>query len=171
MKHKLLLLYAWLVRILLIWCPDMPIIMRFRGRLYSLGTPKAGSNFQVSANVIIKNLENCYFGRDVYLAPNVVINAIDDIKLESEVMIGFNSVLVSGNHSNINGSFRFGKSIKAPILIEKGAWVSANCTLTAGAKLPESSLLAANSVLTKSISEKFIILGGVPAKKIGTVQN
>ena len=149
----------------------MPFLMRFRGFLYGIAMEKAGRNLQVSSSVIFKNLENCFFYDNVYLAPNVVVNAIDKVILEDEVMIGFNSVIVSGNHSALNGSFRFGKSVKTPVFVGKGAWVSANCTLTAGAKLPEGSLLAANSVLTKSISEKFVIFGGVPAKKIGTVQD
>jgi maltose O-acetyltransferase len=67
--------------------------MRFRGFLYGIAMKRCGVNLQVSSSVIFKNLENCSFGRDVYLAPNVVINAIAKIKLEDEVMVGFNSVL------------------------------------------------------------------------------
>lgn len=140
--------------------------MRFRGWLYSVGIHKCANDFQVSANVIIKNLENLEIGNNVYIAPNVVINAIDTITLNDQVMVGFNSVLVSGNHTMIDGSFRYGTSCLKPIVIGKGSWVSANCTLTAGSQLPPSSLLAANSVLGKSFTEGFSIYGGVPARKI-----
>ena len=53
MKHRLLLLYSWLVKTVLFFLPDIPLIMRFRGFLYSLGMPSCGSNFQVAHNVII----------------------------------------------------------------------------------------------------------------------
>lgn len=171
MKHKLLLLYSWFVWALTFFLPDIPLIMRFRGYLYSLAMPISGNNIQISSSVIIKNLENCYFERDVYLAPHVIINAIDNIYLEEGVMVGFNSVLVSGNHSSINNSFRFGKSIKKPIKVGAGAWVGANCTLIAGSSLPSGSVLAANSVLSKPFLSENSIYAGVPSKKIGTVGN
>ena len=166
MKHKLLLLYAWLIWLVTFFLPDIPFIMRFRGFLYGIAMKRCGENLQVSSSVIFKNLENCSFGRDVYLAPNVVINAISAVTLEDEVMIGFNSVLVSGNHSVFNNSYRFGASIKTPIFIGKGTWVGANCTLTAGASLLECNILAANSVLSKPVVGSSKVFGGVPAKLI-----
>ncbi|WP_264346299.1 acyltransferase [Rheinheimera sp. MM224] len=122
-------------------------------------------DFQVSASAILRNLENIHVGQNVYIAPNVVINAITSITLEDEVMIGFNSVLVSGNHTLVDGSYRYGKSKVKQIIIGKGSWIAANCTVIAGTKLAEGSLLAANS----SISGEFVdtgIYGGVPARKI-----
>ncbi|MCG7562524.1 hypothetical protein [Pseudoalteromonas sp. McH1-42] len=171
MKHKGLLLYTWFIRLFLGWLPDIPFIMRFRGALYSLGMPACGKNFQVSSNAIIRNLENCYFGDNVYLAPFVVVNAIDRVTLNNGVMIGFSSVLVSGNHTLQHGSFRYGKSDTKPISVLEGAWVGANCTLTAGSVLPQSSLLAANSALTKEMTEDNYIYGGVPAKPITAIKS
>ena len=73
-------------------------------------------------------------------------------------MIGFNYVLVSGNHSILNNSYRFGIFIKAPIFIDKGAWFVANFTLTACASILECNILAANSLLSKLVmgSSKFL---------------
>lgn len=58
MKHKLLLLYSWLVRTLLFFLPDMPLVMRFRGFLYGLGMAKSGKNIQVTHDAILRDLEN-----------------------------------------------------------------------------------------------------------------
>jgi len=171
MKHKFLLLYAWWIRTVLLLFPDIPFVMRFRGFLYSFGMPTSGKNFQVSANVIIKNLENFHVGKDVYLAPFVVVNAIDDIVLENEVMIGFSSILVSGNHTRIDGSFRYGKSQTSPVNIGYGSWVGANCTIVAGGNLPLGSLLAANSVISKPLRTENAIYGGVPAKLISKLES
>jgi maltose O-acetyltransferase len=139
--------------------------MRFRGWLYSFGLSSCGKNFQVSSCTIIRNLENITVGENVYLAPNVVLNAIDSVLLDDEVMVGFNSVIVSGNHTRINGSFRFGESKKSPINISKGVWIAANCTITAGTRIGKGVLIASNS----SVSGVFLdcnMIGGVPAKKI-----
>jgi acetyltransferase-like isoleucine patch superfamily enzyme len=153
--HKLLLLYTWFVRTILYFLPDQPVIMAFRGKLYSFAMKKCGNNFQVSSNTILRNLRKISVGNNVYLAPNVVVNAIDDIILEKDVMIGFNSVIVSGNHTRLNNSFRFGKSLKEKIIIKEGSWVGANCTVIAGSIIPPSSVLAANSC----IKDKYVVSG------------
>ncbi|MCL1049582.1 hypothetical protein L2755_08125 [Shewanella abyssi] len=165
MYHKFLLLYTWFVRTIFLILPDQPLVMRARGCCYSFGMKNCGKNFQASGSVILRNLGNMEFGSNVYLAPNVVINAIANVVLEDEVMIGFNSVLVSGNHSCVNGSYRFGDSLKAPILVGNGSWIGANCTVVAGASLAPSSLLAANSCLK---GENVIkgVYGGVPSRII-----
>lgn len=165
MKHKLLLIYAWFVRTLTYFLPDHPLIMRIRGGFYSVGMIRCGCDFQVSSSVILRNLENIYVGNNVYLAPNVVVNAIDKITLSDEVMVGFNTVLVSGNHSLWSSSYRYGKSNKTPIFIGKGSWVAANCTVIAGAKIGSSTLVAANSAVIGDCTETGIY-AGVPVKKI-----
>ncbi len=165
MKHKLSLLYTWLVRLLLIWLPDQPVIMRFRGWLYSFMMIDAGRNFQVSANVIIKGLTKLKVGDDVYIAPNCILNCIAQISLESEVMLGFSSVLVSGNHSKIGNSYRFGESISHPIAIRKGAWVAANVTVLAGSVIPEGCVVAAGACVSSGF-DNAKVLAGLPAKVI-----
>lgn len=165
MIHKTLLLYTWFIRTIFLIFPDQPLVMKVRGYCYSFGMKSCGKNFQVSASVILRNLENMDVGKDVYLAPNVIINAIDIVCLMDEVMIGFNSVLVSGNHSLVNGSYRYGDSLTDRIEIGRGSWIGANCTVVAGAHLGPSSLLAANSCLSGVHGRKGIY-GGVPCKLI-----
>lgn len=165
MKHKIILLYTWLVRSIFFFFPDQPLILRFRGFLYSFAMKECGRNFQVSSDVVLRTLENINCGDDVYLAPGVVINATGKIYIHDQVMVGFNSVLVSGNHSKANGSYRFSSSIPNSIVLRKGSWVGANATVLSGGELPEGCVLGANSVLTKRfVSED--ILAGVPAKPI-----
>ncbi|MBD3842442.1 MAG: acyltransferase [Campylobacterales bacterium] len=165
MFNKILLLYSWFVFLILSWLPDQPLIMRFRGWLLSFGMKSCGKNFQVSSTVIIRGLQNLSVGNDVYLAPRVIINAIDSIQIHHEVMIAFNSVIVSGNHTFVAGSYRFGSSAKQPITIKRGVWVAANSTVTAGCVIGEGSILAANSV-GKGELDKASLYAGVPAKKI-----
>ena len=165
MKHTILLLYTWLIRSIFIIFPDQPIIMRCRGYFYGLGMPDCGKDFQVSASTVLRNLENIYVGDNVYLAPNVIINAIASVTLGEQVMIGFNSVLVSGNHTLLDNSYRYGKSKVSPIIIGNGSWIGANCTVTAGTELGGGCLVAANSAISGSCLKQGIY-GGVPARKL-----
>ncbi|MBE8232627.1 MAG: acyltransferase [Endozoicomonadaceae bacterium] len=162
---KFSLLYVWLIRLVTSPFPDVPFVMRIRGFLYSAVMKECGANFQVSSLALLKSITNFRVGNDVYLAPFVVVNAIADVHLESEVMIAFGVVINSGNHSKIDNSYRFGKSICAPIKVGFGAWVGANSTLIGGSSLPAGSVLGANSLLNKKY-DSGELFGGVPSKLI-----
>jgi len=165
-NHLICLLYSWLIKLITAFLPDQKHIMRFRGWLYSFAMKKCGKNFQVSSTTILRNLENIEIGDNVYFAPNSIINARASIKIENEVMIAFNSVLVSGNHTLLNGSYRFGESKLKPIVIKEGAWVAANCTVVAGTNIGNGCLIAANS-LVKGECLDYHMYVGVPAVSNG----
>lgn len=163
--HKFSIIYSWIIRNSTKILPDSPLIMRFRGYLYSPMMQSCGKNFQVCSTSYINSLSGLSVGDNVYLAHNTVVLG-KSITICDEVMIGPNTVIVSGNHTYHKNSFRFGKSEIKPILIEKGAWISANCTVLAGAIMPSSSILAAGSVLNKQFSEVKSLYAGTPAKLI-----
>ena len=164
MKHKIGLLYTWFVRIVLYIFPDIPLIMRLRGFLYSFALAECGRNFQITQNAILRSTDTIYIGNDVYIANNCVILGGGEIHIADEVLIGPNTVVASRNHMIKKNSFRFGESKGGSIRIGKGSWVAANCTLVANSALPDGSLLAANSVLTKKHVIMNALYAGAPAQ-------
>lgn len=54
-----------------------------------------------------------------------------------------------------------------PIVIEDHAWVSFRATVLPGVRIGRGAVVAAGSVVTKDV-EEFTIVGGIPAKPIGT---
>ena len=164
MIHKLLLFYSWAVRLSTSLLPESSFSSRLRGFLYSFGIKECGKNFQVSSNVILQNLENLSIGNNVYFAPGVVINAIDKIIFEDEVMLGFNVIVVSGDHSKKNGSYRYGKSKTEKIYFKFGSWVGANSVILKGAVIEKGTVIGANSVLKKTTDKESIYFGN-PIKK------
>ncbi len=166
MKHKILLIYSWLIRALLFFGPDIPIIMRFRGWLYGLGMAHCGRDFQVTHDAILKDLLGISVGNHVFIGNGTVIMGSGSIMIEDEVMFAPHCIIISGNHVMKNGSFRYGKGDYGHIHIGRGAWVAGNSTIGRGASLPESSVLSANSFLNKSFTEKSTLYGGVPARLI-----
>lgn len=165
MKVKVSIIYSWFIRIITYFLPNLPIIMRFRGFLYSLMMKECGKNFQVTSSTIINSLAGLIVGRDVYIGSNTIIIAVDLI-IENEVLIGPSCVISGGNHTFSNGSFRFGPSLSSSILISEGSWVAANCTITAGSVLPPRSILAANAVLSSKFNKSDCLYAGIPAKFI-----
>jgi acetyltransferase-like isoleucine patch superfamily enzyme len=153
MTHKLLLLYSYFIRIILFIFPDIPIIMRLRGLLYSFGMKSCGRNFQVSSSSTLKGINNFSVGNDCYLAPNTVISAGMDIQFSNEVMVGYNSIIIDGNHTQIDVSYRFGPSLRKPINIESGVWLAANVVVIGGVSICSGCLVSANTVVYKNLSQ------------------
>lgn len=163
MKSKLLLVYSWLIRTIFFFLPDIPIFMRFRGWCYGIGMRSCGKDFQVTHDAIIKDLQNISIGKHVFIGNMSFIMGSGTIQIEDEVMIAPHVVVISGNHTSQNGSFRYGKGDIGNILIKRGSWVAANCTIAKDSSLPENSVLAANSFLNVNFEIPNSIYAGVPA--------
>lgn len=167
MKHKVLLVYSWFVRTVLFILPDFPLFMRFRGWLYGLGMKKCGKNFQVTHSAVLNTIDMIVVGDNVYIANFCSLIANGVIEIGDNVLFGPGVVVSSGNHKYVNGQ-SVKESDQKDVMIGKNSWVAANCTVVGGAMLPESSILAANSVLTSKLNETISggLYGGTPAKVI-----
>jgi acetyltransferase-like isoleucine patch superfamily enzyme len=168
--HKLSIFYSWFIRTITYFLPNFPVIMRFRGFLYSLMMKECSYNFQVHSSVHINSLWGLKVRESVYIGPNTVIIAVD-VEIGNHVLIGPNCLISGGNHQFDGYSFRNlpSKSL-GPIIIEEGSWVAGDCTILSGSKLPKYSILAAGAVLNEVFNEELSIIGGIPAKKIGQVK-
>jgi acetyltransferase-like isoleucine patch superfamily enzyme len=54
-----------------------------------------------------------------------------------------------------------------PIVVEDYAWISFRATVLPGVRIGRGAVVAANSVVTRDV-EDYAIVGGIPAKQIGT---
>jgi acetyltransferase-like isoleucine patch superfamily enzyme len=166
MKNKLLLIYSWIIRVSLFFFPDIPIFMRFRGFLYSFGMKGCGVDFQVTHDVVIKDLQNINVGNNIFIGNHSVIMGRGEILIGNEVLIGPHVVVISGNHTKIGNSYRYGKAKFGSIKIGNGCWITSNCTIAMNSNLPDGSVLSANSFLNKKFETPNAIYGGVPANFI-----
>ncbi len=169
MKSKFLLIYSWFVRSTLFFLPDIPLVSRFRGWLYGLGMRRCGKNLIVQHDAILRDLQNLEFGSNIRIANHAFIMGSGRVEIGDCAIIGPHSLIVAGNHTLGNGSYRNGKCMPGVIRIKAGAWVGGNCTVAAGAVLPEMSVLGANSMLNKPFDTPKGIYAGVPAKLIKTI--
>ena len=53
------------------------------------------------------------------------------------------------------------------IIIGNDVWLCGGCVVTAGTKITDGVIVAANAVVTHDIAEPYVIVAGVPAKIIG----
>jgi acetyltransferase-like isoleucine patch superfamily enzyme len=147
------------------WLPDLRLVLRLRGYLLRPAFKCCGRNFQCARNVTINFPSRLEIGSDVYIATGCWLHARGGIVLEDEVQLGPYAVLVTGDHTPIDGSYRFGPSDLAPIRICQGSWVAAHATVIKGVVIGRGALVAANSVATHDVPP-FVMAGGVPARVI-----
>ena len=107
----------------------------------------------------------------VTLTSNIIMNADcgGTIRIGKRVAIGPNTVVRASNHkfADKNVPFQLQGHEPGKIIIEEDVWVGANCVILPNVTIGKGSVIAAGAVVTKDV-EPYAIVGGVPAKNIGT---
>lgn len=124
-----------------------------------------GRNLRVARYNVFYNSFNIKIGNDVYIAYGNWFNASTDILIEDEVMFGPKSIIASGNHTKVNGSFRFGPNQCKPIFVGKGSWIGGNCNILAGAEIGKGTVIGAGTVVSKLVPDN-VLFAGNPGKII-----
>ncbi|MBL7764905.1 MAG: acyltransferase [Chitinophagaceae bacterium] len=152
------------------WLPDNVSVIRLRGRLAAPFFKSCGKRLGLGRNITFYNPSGLDIGDDVYIAYGCWFNATGGIQIADEVLFGPYGVVVTSNHTKTAHSYRFGPSRIEPITIGKGSWIAAHVTILAGVNIGEGVLVAANSVVNKSVVNHQIV-GGVPAKVLRDENN
>lgn len=143
---------------------------------YRCYTKKQGQKFSTGILVKIQVPGSVEIGDNVSLNDHVWIAANQHknggVIIHDNVLIGPFTVLHSGNHYYENPNmlinkqgFRF-----ATITIESDVWIAARCTILSGVTIGKGAVIAAGTVVTKSIPP-YAVVAGVPGRIIGSRQN
>jgi acetyltransferase-like isoleucine patch superfamily enzyme len=109
------------------------------------------------------------FGKNIRVGTNVFINHACEfmdrggITIGDDVLIGPKVNLVTINHPLDPATRR--STYCAPIVIEKGAWLSVGVSVMPGVTIGENAVVAANAVVTKDVPPNAVV-GGIPARVI-----
>tara|TARA_A100001234_G_C12319504_1_gene256936 strand:- start:48 stop:506 length:459 start_codon:yes stop_codon:yes gene_type:complete len=110
-----------------------------------------------------------YPGR-IFIGENSVIGPSTTLLSQGEIEIG-NNVNISGFNFIISQEHNVKdpelKTILKKVIIEDYVWIATNSTILPGVRIGKGAVVAAGAVVTKSV-KPFDIVGGNPAKKIGT---
>jgi len=162
--------YDWPVHFILLftnWLPDNTVFLRLRGLLVSPFLGTCGRNLRLGRNITFYNPSRIHFGNDVYVAFGCWFMAGDDIRVEDEVLFGPYCVVVSSSHSRVNGSFRFGSPVQAPIHIGKGSWLASHVVVGGGSRIGSGTLVGAGAVVTGDLEDNVMAVG-LPARAVRT---
>ncbi|OFS62174.1 DapH/DapD/GlmU-related protein [Nosocomiicoccus sp. HMSC09A07] len=164
-------LYPNIVNAFLYIFPNSKLTTRLRGKLFSLLFKKCGKNLQIASGVIINMHRNIEIGDNVYIAHNVWLNGTGGLKIEDNVVVSPNVIIATTKHSRVDNMVSNTKSTNSPIKIGKGVWIAGNSTVSMGVKIEDGCIVSANTLVNKDITQKNVLVGGVPGRIIKTLND
>lgn len=137
----------------------------WRRRIHSDGSAR------IHPTASIRNAENVYIGHNSHINHHCCIWAGEKscIRLGDDLLMGPGVMMFAGNH----GLERHMPMTHQPrqerdIVVDDDVWLGAGVVVTGGVHLAKGVVVAAGAVVTKSVEEPYAILGGVPARVIGS---
>ncbi|WP_052952092.1 acyltransferase, partial [Paraclostridium benzoelyticum] len=116
----------------------------------------------VHKNSIVNGNVEIGINSSVGATPGCYIQGIGKVKVGDYTLLAPNVGIISANHD----LYDYRKHIKKEVLIGDYCWIGMNSVILPGVKLGNHTIVAANSVVTKSFSDGYCVLGGNPAKII-----
>lgn len=119
--------------------------------------------------VLIQGTGIVSMGRNSYIGDYSVLGCNERIEIGRDVMIAQSVSIRDTDHvfSRIDMPMNQQGIITAPVVIEDDVWIGHGVTILKGVRIGTGAIIAAGAVVTQNV-EPYSILGGVPAKKIGS---
>lgn len=106
-------------------------------------------------------------GEGSIIGDNAILDARrGGINIGKNVQLGSGVRLWTGSHDHDDPLFRSTSQKRGPIKIGDRAWLGPGVTVLHSVSIGEGAVVAAGAVVTKDV-EPYVIMGGIPAKKIG----
>jgi len=125
----------------------------------------------IQHNVTIDYASRIRVGRNFSCNSGSYINAVGDVVIGDNVLVGVNVVISTGKYylGADFGSILETPVLELPVTIGSGVWIGVNVTILPGVIIAPGCIIGANSVLLKNTGPNEI-WAGVPAKFIKRVE-
>lgn len=140
---------------------------RVRGIRYRLFLNRCGDGCQFCKNVKIFNPQNVFFGSNIIVNDDVIIQSCEGagVEIGDEVTLSYRAMLLTGGLELRDCGAVQNSHVVAPIWIGRGVWIGAGAIVLAGARIGDGAVVAAGAVVTGSVAPRTMV-GGIPAKQI-----
>jgi maltose O-acetyltransferase len=145
------------------------LLLRLRQRRADLMLQRCravGANVRLRMPVTIYHPEQLTLGSQIDIGEYTHIRASGGITIGSRVLIAASVVISSREHPTPLP--RFAVTVDAPIDIADDVWIGAGAVILPGVTIGRGAIVGAGAVVTRAVAP-FTVVGGVPARQIGTV--
>lgn len=136
-----------------------------RGYFLKFFFHSAGRQITIKENVEIYHPENLCIGSFSGFGRNNIIDCIGGITIGSNVRFGPSVMIATMHHARVGEAIGSSEVTKEPVTIGDNVWIGNGVTILPGVSVANNCIIAAGSVVTKSIPEGSTV-AGVPAKII-----
>ncbi|BBI32094.1 acyltransferase [Cohnella abietis] len=132
---------------------------------------RCGDNVLVGRGVEIRYPERLVIGSNVSIHKQCYLDAFGGIEIENDVSIAHQTSLISFEHTWNDEALpiRDNPIVTGKIHIRNDVWIGCGCRILSGVEVSGRSVVAAGSVVTRSVSAGTVV-GGIPAKLIKTIK-
>lgn len=124
-----------------------------------------GKDSSIGGQILVKNPENIFLGKNVKIDHASVLNARSRITIGDNVRISVGVYINTGGLQYLKtGDGRQGH-IQGAVLLEEGVWLASGSIINAGVTIGKNSVVASGAVVTKDVPPN-VLVAGVPAKII-----
>ncbi len=147
---------------------------------------KIGNNVWLDGKITVLEKGKVVIGNDCSFRRDTYIGALESITIGDNVFGAENVYICDNNnhptspldrlemtsHAPNTAAWKWTnpKVQSSPIIIGNNVWIGRNATLLKGVKVGQGSIIAANSVLTKTYPP-YCVIAGNPAKVVKTLNN
>jgi len=135
-------------------------ILKITGDLYFNGKAKIG----VGAKIMVAG--KLTVGKNFNITGDTTIICAKEISIGDNTMIAWQTILMDTDQHAIFDETNQRINHDQPIIIGNNVWIGAKSLILKGAKIPDGSIVGANSTITKSFNTQNSIIAGNPAKVI-----
>ena len=148
--------------------PSWRPILRLRTAILHRRLASCGVHLVIAQGSILRYPERISIGSTVFINRRTTITARAPINIGSDVLIGPNVVIDSGDHqiSDPTECINSQGYRRAPITIGSDVWIGAGAIVLRGVNIGHGAVVAAGAVVTRDV-ESYTIVGGNPARRMG----
>ena len=142
--------------------------VRFRAGLISRMIGRQPGGLNIFPDVHIEGHEGLKIGDKVSLNRGCNISAGGGLTIGDHVSIGHGVTIVTADHGYDDPAVPIQEQPmrQAPVRIGSNVWIGAQTVILSGVEIADGTVIAAGSVVTRSVSEPDTIIGGVPARRL-----
>jgi len=140
---------------------------RLRAILYSIVLAHVGKGVVIASTLHIGDPKKIFIGDRSVISYNCSLGGKGVLKIGNDCLIAQNVSIITSNHNFYNRKIPMNQQghTEESVIIEDDVWICANSIILPGVKVGRGAIVAAGSIVTKSVAP-FTIVAGNPAKKI-----